>query len=210
MEKEKKRRLSEKEKKRKEEFDRLCRQMEEKGYEKKELLVSVSKANLYAIIMAIPVFALGLFLFFSRNGVPASGVKGASGIYLTVSLLLLVVVHELIHGITWSIFSKDHFRDIDFGIMKEYLTPYCVCKAPLGKYPYLLGALMPLFILGVLPTAVAICSGSFFLLLNGLIMIVSAGGDVMIAAKLLAHKSDRRELLCLDHPTVAGLVVFER
>ena len=38
MEKEKKRRLSDKERKRKEEFDLICEQMEAKGYQKKELL----------------------------------------------------------------------------------------------------------------------------------------------------------------------------
>ncbi len=210
MEKEKKRRLSEKEKKRKEEFDQLCDEMEERGYQKKELLVSVTKANIYACIMAFPVFGIGFYLFYKHNGISAFGLSGYWSIFLTVTMLVLIVVHELIHGITWSIFSKNHFRDIDFGIMKEYMTPYCVCKAPLEKGPYLLGCLMPLILLGILPSIVAIFSGSFFLLLNGLIMIISAGGDIMIAAKLLAHKTDKKELLCLDHPTLAGLVVFEK
>ena len=210
MEKEKKRKLSEKERKRKEEFDLICEQMEEKGYEKKELLVSVTKANLYVMIATFPVFAIGLFLFVKHNDISALDMSGGKSILLFVSVIVLLVVHELVHGITWSIFSEHHFRDIDFGIMMQYLTPYCVCKTPLKKGPYLLGTLMPLLLVGILPTIIAILSGSFFLLLNGLIMILGAGGDIMIAAKLLAHKTNKEELLCLDHPTLAGLVVFEK
>ena len=209
MEKEKKRKLSEKEKKRKEEFDLLCEQMTEKGYEKKELLVSVTKANLYVAIMTIPVFVIGCLLFYRHNGFSAFTLPDGASIFLTIIALALIVVHELIHGITWSIFCENHFRDIDFGFMKEYLTPYCVCKTPLRKGPYLLGALMPLIVLGIIPTVIAIFNGSFFLLFIGLVMILAAGGDIMIAAKLLAHKTDK-ELLCLDHPILAGLVVFEK
>ena len=39
-----------------------------------------------------------------------------------VSFIVLVVAHEFIHGLTWSMFSEHHFKDIDFGFMKEFFT----------------------------------------------------------------------------------------
>jgi hypothetical protein len=43
-------------------------------------------------------------------------------------------------------------------------------------------------------------------------MILSAGGDIMIVMKVLAHKREvgSSEVLVYDHPTQAGSVVFEK
>jgi hypothetical protein len=94
--------------------------------------------------------------------------------------------------------------------MKEYLTPYCTCKCPLTKGKYIIGALMPLLILGLLPMAVGIGIGSFFWLLLGIIMTVSAGGDIMIVMMIMKYKSQAEDILYLDHPTQAGGVLFEK
>ena len=89
--------------------------------------------------------------------------SGLQMIIFVIAILLLVVVHELIHGITWSVFTEHHFGDIEFGFMKEYLTPYCTCKCPLSKGKYIIGALMPLIILGIIPMAAGIIMGSMLL-----------------------------------------------
>jgi hypothetical protein len=41
-------------------------------------------------------------------------------------------------------------------------------------------------------------------------MVLSAGGDILIVLKLLLWKSTAAEKRFVDHPTQAGLVVFER
>jgi hypothetical protein len=131
---------------------------------------------------------------------------------LVVLILVLIVVHELIHGITWSMFTERHFKDIEFGFMKEYFTPYCTCLVPLSKKHYILGALMPGLLLGFIPTALGILLGSSLLFWIGIVMLLSAGGDLMIVMKLLAFKkqNDSTEVLIYDHPTQAGSVIFEK
>ena len=209
-EKERRRELSEDERERLLRFEQLSEGMAREGYKSEELTIGIVRANVLTLLMAVPIFALGIFLFFKVNeGIGLT--LTAPGLVLFLGLYLaLVVVHELIHGLTWSIFAENHLKDIAFGFMKKYLTPYCSCKVPMGKGPYLLGALMPLILLGILPTALAIAKGSTLWLLIGLIMIVSAGGDILIAAKVIGYRGQGKETLFLDHPTQGGCVVFTK
>ena len=75
-----------------------------------------------------------------------------------------------------------------------------------------MGALMPCIVLGILPTAIGILLGSHLLFWIGIVMILSAGGDIMIVWKILAFKKQDKseEVLIYDHPTQAGSVIFEK
>ena len=208
---EKQRRLSPAEQRRLEQFQELGRRLTEQGYKMTELTVGIVRANIFALVLAVPVFALGLILFFLRNrALSFSGFSGRAYLIFLAGLLLLTVVHELIHGLTWACFAERHWRDIEFGFMKEYLTPYCTCRVPLTRGQYVLGALTPLLLLGLLPALAGVLCGSFPLLLMGLIMIVAAGGDILIVCRILTFRSPAREILYCDHPTRAGGVVFEK
>ena len=124
--------------------------------------------------------------------------------------IVLIFAHEGLHGLTWGIFAPEHLKSIEFGFIKEYLTPYCTCKETLRRGEYILGLLMPMLLLGILPSLIGVLTGSFFLLGLGLMMILGAGGDFTIFLKILFHRSIGRETLFLDHPTKVGLIVFER
>ena len=184
------------------------------GYRRTELTISIVKANVYVLLAAIPVFVIGGGLFYLCNR-PLHLAFGGTSTMLSMVLFLvvyfaLIVVHELVHGLTWAVFAEHHWKDIEFGVMWQLLTPYCTCTVPLKKGQYFLGALMPLIVLGILPTAIAIAAGSYFWLLIGLVMILGAGGDVMIVLKLLRYKTDAEEVLIYDHPTKGGSIIFER
>lgn len=207
----KERKLTAVEQARLEHFEEIFKDMEAQGYTRTDLTISITSANVFSIILAIPIAAAGLILFFlvNREGAVSFGTRSGFTL-LFVVFLILVVVHELIHGISWSFFSEHHFKDIEFGFMKESLTPYCTCKAPLSKKPYIFGALMPLVILGIIPMIIGIVSGSLFMLILGILMTVSAGGDIMLVRSILRHKSSAQEEVYIDHPTEAGSVVFEK
>lgn len=67
----KERKLTEKERRRKEKFDALCEEMAESGYSKTDLTVGIVAANLLAFVIMAPFMALALILFFI---LPASAV----------------------------------------------------------------------------------------------------------------------------------------
>ena len=191
-------------------FEAVREAHEQDGYTVVERTVSIVKANIFAILLAIPVMAAAFLLFFLKNrgDVRAFGLSGS--LVFLVSIFVLTVVHELIHGITWGLAAENHFKSIEFGFMKEYLTPYCTCSEPLGRGKYILGALMPLIVLGIIPTVIAIFHGSFLLLVIGVVMILAAGGDILIVIKLLTYRSSAEEVLIYDHPTQAGCFIFEK
>ena len=210
-EKEIKRKLNQDEEKRLRAFEQLTQEMEEEGYTHQPLTVSIVKANLYTLIAAIPAVIIGILLFFlcNKDTDLDSGFL-RNPLLFVGTIFLLTVVHELVHGITWAAFTRDHFKDIAFGFMAQYLTPYCACKVPLGRKAYIMGALMPLITLGIIPFVISLITGSFPLLIISIIMILAAGGDVMIVLNVLKYKSDAKDIVYIDHPTQAGGVIFER
>ena len=205
--------LTEAEQRRLDHFNEVRQDLAAKGYQETPFTIGIVKANAVTMLAAIPLTLGVLLLFFFCNRhrpgfgltLELGGMLGFLGIFLVA-----VVAHELIHGITWACFAENGWRDIEFGLMLKYLTPYCTCAAPMKKGPYILGALMPLIVLGLIPTVISMFTGSFFLVLFGLVMILSAGGDVMIVLKLLRYKTDANDILYYDHPTEAGGVIFER
>lgn len=209
---EKNRKLTEAEKRRLAHFEQVKETLIQDGYTVKELTIGIVKANVYAILMVLPLclFTVIPFILVNRGKLYFAGNPLITSVLFVITLVVLVVVHELIHGLTWSIFAQDHFKSIEFGFMKEYATPYCTCTVPLKKGAYIAGALMPLIILGIMPAVIAIFTGSFFLLAIGFVMILTAGGDIMIVLKLLGYKSGAADVLIYDHPTQAGSVIFER
>lgn len=122
------------------------------------------------------------------------------------ALIVGIVVHELIHGLTWAKFAKTGFKSISFGVMWKMLTPYCHCSEPLKISHYSIGALMPLIVLGLVPSIAAICLKSLFWLTMGVIFIAAAAGDIMIVWNL---RKEKPENMVLDHPTEAGYLVYE-
>ena len=212
MKAEETRKLSAKEQRRKAVFDETCERLIRQGYRKNDLTIGIVKANLFVLLLAIPVIAIGVLLFMWRNSLSLLMPTSQGSLLFIVLLIVLIVVHELIHGLTWSIFAEHHFKDIEFGFMKELLTPYCTCTTPLQKSHYILGALMPCIVLGIIPTAIGILIGSHLLFWIGIVMILAAGGDLMIVIKVLAFKKqdESQEVLIYDHPTQAGSVIFEK
>ena len=208
--KEKARELSPAEKQRLEKFEALSDDLIRQGYRRTELTISIVKANIFAIGLMVAALVIGLVLFFLANDLDSVTIRRVNPLLWILAFAVLIVVHELIHGVSWAIFTEHHFGDIAFGFMKQYLTPYCACAVPLSKGQYIFGALMPLLLVGIMPMIIGILSGSFFWLLIGAALTAGAGGDIQIVGNILRYKSEADDILYIDHPTQAGGVIFER
>ena len=206
----KERKLTEAEEKRLEEFNANCKDLESLGYRRTDLSISIFWANVIAIVAVIALFAICMPLFNMLHPNASFVIRDLWIFAYFAAYIVLIVVHELIHGLTWSFFTPGRFKDIAFGIMRDSFTPYCTCTMPLEKTPYILGALAPLVILGIIPLVAAFIVGSIPLLFAGILMTDGAAGDIMIVAKILAHKTTSSDVLLYDHPTAGGSVIFER
>ncbi|MGN1382862.1 MAG: DUF3267 domain-containing protein [Eubacterium sp.] len=206
------------EKRRMDHFREICNKLQNEGYQQHDLTISMVRAQIVVLIAAVPLFAVLLILFRKLN--PGSGFHGQAEMSFSMEILqlaaflvvlvLLTVIHELIHGFVWGLFSEHHFKDIEFGVMWKYGAAYCTCKVPLKKSQYILGGIMPLIVLGIIPCIAGIAMGSLIVTLFGGIMTLGAGGDIMILLQLIRFKTDARDVVIYDHPTKGGSVVFTR
>ena len=188
------------------------------NYTEKKLTIDLKKANIYSlkillyscVVFLIPYIFLWLYQFsfehlsstFKRLIEKYTFLSGFIPLFFIV---LGIVLHELIHGLTFLPFCKNGFKSIKFGFLKQYLTPYCHCKEALKLKYYRIGVLMPAIILGFLPSVWAIVTGNFYLLCFGIFFIMGAAGDFMI---LMILKNENPEDLVLDHPSEAGCFVY--
>lgn len=174
---------------------------------KKTYTISIGRANTVALIMIIPIvgiLALPYYLIWGINILDQVS-------FLSIGFLLLfiiggIVIHELLHGITWAIFAKGGFKSIHFGIKWEYLTPYCHCTDALKVWQYIFGGLMPLLIMGVIPSVWALISGDPMVMFYGIFFSVAAGGDIQSVWLLRKFKSNQ---LIYDHPEELGFILEE-
>lgn len=208
--KEENRVLSKAEQIRKDKFDDIKSRLEAQGYQQFDLTIGLVYANGMAFVLGLPIIALLGVGFLWANETLSVNFHGIGALLFFLVFFLLIVAHELIHGLFWSIFAKKHWKSISFGFIAQYLTPYCTCNEPLRKYEYIIGALMPTVLLGILPAIISTFTGSVPLFLMGAVMIISGGGDLTILLKLLCYKSKSDDTIFIDHPYKAGLIVFSR
>ena len=178
------RKLTEKELKRKEQFEILRADMQKNGYKEKALTIGILQANVGAIIIMLPFVVLTAVIYFTVNSIGTREISLRFSILLLPILLVLIVLHELIHGLVWGCFAKNHFHSIEFGVIWKALTPYCTCSEPMKKWQYMLGGAMPTLILGAGTAVIAVATGQLLLFFIAELMIFSGGGDFLIILKI--------------------------
>ena len=158
----------------------------------RELTMDAGEANVYALVFVIPVFILfGLpFYLIHLKGQNAETLLDLLNnnlslfkfrtLVVLLSIFAGIILHELIHGITFLFFCKNGLKSIRFGIMWKFFTPYCHCKEPLKVRHYIVGALMPAIVLGFIPAIVGVITGQVLILLFGILFSLAAGGLSLI------------------------------
>lgn len=205
-----KRKLTEKELKRKDYFEKLNSEMQQKGYKIKNMIINIRQANYLGPLSMLPFMALTFWIYYNVNGFDLEGISLGFAVVAFLLILCLTILHEIIHGITWGIFAKNHLHSIDFGIIWSNFSPYCTCSEPLRKWQYLLGVAMPTLVLGGGVAVVSVMANQLLLFFLAEVMILSGGGDFLITLKILQYRTDKKESVYCDHPYEYGFVVFER
>lgn len=208
----KERNLTPAEQKRKADFEKICEEMYKIGYIKKDLTVGILQANIIAVIIMLPFVIADLVIYFIINQTGSTDLSFTFNEYIVflIVFIIMVVLHEAIHGLTWGFFAKGHMNAINFGIIWKALTPYCTCAEPLTKWQYIVGGAMPTLILGFGPAIIAAALGSLWLLVLSVFMIFAGGGDFFIIVKMLLYRPQNKKVLYYDHPYECGVVAFEK
>jgi hypothetical protein len=172
---------------------------------KRDVSISMAKANVFGMLIAIPVAIAQVASFYSIHGV--AGFEPKWNItFLIVVILGGIILHEVLHGLSWAIFGKKPFSAIKFGFMWKTITPYAHVREPLDVSPYRLGAFMPGLVLGIMPFIIAMVTGSGDLLWFSLLHTTAASGDWLVLWLIRGVKPGS---FVEDHPINAGCYVLE-
>jgi uncharacterized integral membrane protein len=180
----------------------------------KELTMDTNRANILALVLSVPIIIVLLVPFallniesFQLDALKSEFKFWASPLGVIIVLLVMsggIIIHELIHGLTFAVFAKTGFKSIKFGIMKPF-TPYCHCKERLQAWQYRTSTIMPAIMLGLIPSATAMLNGSIGLMLFGIFFTMAASGDFIIIYLL---KSQPANCMVQDHPEKIGCFIY--
>ena len=171
-----------------------------------EYTMGFGKVNLIALLLVFPITAMILspFILIWNYETFKTG-KEIFDDYLLYILIGGIIIHELLHGLTWALFTSDGLKSIKFGVKWKFLTPYCHCKEPLKVKHYKIGGAMPLFIMGIFPSIIGLAIGNGGVLSFGIFFTWAAGGDII--ALYMLRKLDNN-IYVSDHPEKMGFVRY--
>ena len=173
--------------------------------QKRDLSVSMERANMVVLFISIPVVVLQFVIYLLVHDM--EGLKPTwSTAILIIAVLLGVVIHELLHGISWVVFGLKPFLAVRFGFQWRTLTPYAHLTEPVEVNTYRLGAFLPGFVLGILTYVLNLVLGNGDLFWFSLIHTSAAGGDWLVLW-LIRHVKAGMQVE--DHPAQAGCYVLE-
>ena len=155
------------------------------------------------LLPTIP-FVIAFSLLWGWPWQPMENFVVALGLFW-LALLGGVVVHELLHALTWMVAGRKPLRTMAFGVKWRTFTPYAHCREPMAAWAYRLGVAMPALILGIVPMLAGLATANGWLLFFGILFTIAAGGDFLVLWSLRGVNGRSQ---VADHPQNAGCIVY--
>lgn len=176
---------------------------------KQDLSMPLERVMVIAIGLMIVLIFMLFFIFYLihslRGFVDKEAIFILSMAFLPV-FIIGVMLHELIHGLSFVIFGKVPFKKVKFGFDNQSMSPYAHCEVPLKALVYKVSVLMPALIMGIVPSIISFVSGNIYFLAFGAIFTAAASGDFIVF--WLIRKVENNALV-EDHPENAGCYILE-
>jgi len=94
-------------------------------------------------------------------------------------LLVSTILHEGLHGLADHFFGHAPWKTINLRFKKwPYLYPFVITRAPMTMAAHRFSLLLPLVVLGLLPSLIGVVLGLPGLTLFGVLNCIIAGGDM--------------------------------
>lgn len=159
-------------------------------YELDMIFLNVLSLVIFLIVAAIVYFIGGFatYLYSDHMGL------------LIIYMILWLMLHELLHGIGFSLFKEVNKKNITFGMALEKGVFYCMCKQKISKKVILTSLLFPFTIIGIITLILGMIIHSYYLVWLSVLNIAGAVGDLVMTYYFLKVPDDIY-YLDLDDPT---------
>jgi|GEM_PF-407959 len=175
---------------------------------KKDLSLSFEEIGGYALPIVFYIVVAFTLFYTILHGFSSIIFSWSISNMLLWSLPFLIggiILHELIHGVCFSVFSGKPLSFIKYGFDRKTFTPYAHCKTPISASAYKIGALMPAIALGFIPYIFSLFTGNIYLFMFGTFFTTAACGDFIIF--WIIRNVDNSSLV-EDHPSKAGCYIY--
>lgn len=147
---------------------------------------------LLTILFAAITFCVYLFLecdFFYNPSVIDEFLVYDSIFIFFVIMCLWLVLHEVIHGISYVINGAD-YKNIKYGVVLEKGILYCKCGEYVNKKNILWSVINPFIYIGIITLIISFIIGSATLLILSIINISGACADILMFLFFLKRDKD--------------------
>lgn len=172
----------------------------------KEKSLSFDKVNLLSIPFLILTIGSIFSLYLLNVESPKEEIQKLNPFLAIIIYIILIVIHELIHGFFFAIYAKGGFKTVRFGVNWKAMIPYCSCNEVLKVQQYRIVALMPTVFLGFIPLVIGFIIGDINTIAISTFMVIGGIGDFLMLWMLRKFKKDT---MVMDHPSKMGFFYNE-
>lgn len=139
--------------------------------------LDIGVLNILAILLFLVLFLLMYLLGYDLAKLFLVG----DIVVILVLLVFWLMLHEVLHGIGFSIFKSVDRKNVVYGMALEKGVFYCMCKQKIRKNVIFAALLFPLIIIGVITLIIGCIINSYLLMLLSILNIMGSIGDIMMS-----------------------------
>jgi len=110
--------------------------------------------------------------------------------------LLLILLHEFLHGIGFLWFGKVKLSDLKFGFIWKYMICSAHCKVAIPMRAFRMALLLPVLLTGFVPLIIGLVVGNSMLVAISTLLVGGGAGDWLIYRSI---RSFSKDTLVKDH-----------
>jgi hypothetical protein len=179
------------------------------NYRSNEKMVNGVWANIFGSLLLMILGVVLGFVYYKIRGkfitpppytFSFSPARIIYGIITIIILFAFLLIHEMIHAIVWSKFTK-----VNVNIKLKSLCRFFVCEEAIKMNHYIIGLIMPTIILGIIPLLIGICLGNIIIYMFGILFIASGADDFLFIRLLM---KENKTSWIKDMGSKVGIIVF--
>lgn len=162
----------------------------------------IIKLNIYAILLVV-VLVIPTFTIFQPLSFEIDGIEFIIMFFVfMLSFLIFIVVHELLHGISYIIFGKVKWKELKFGIVLKSGMAYCISTVPVKIRASRISLMMPVYAVCIPVYVIGILVDSFGV---SVLAIMFLSGSVADFYYIWMSRKVNKELYMFEEmPSVSG------
>lgn len=168
----------------------------------------IVKLNIYAILIVVILFIPTLKLFGSFE-MDINGLGSTIVFFVFIfSFLVYVVVHELLHGISFVLFGKVKIKELKFGVIWKSGMAYCISTVPVKIGAARISLMMPVYAVCIPLYILGILMDSFGISLLAILFLSGSIADFYYM--WASRKASKDYYMFEEMPTVKGYEIGYR